>query len=372
MTTHFVSWFVFALAAFPAGLFVTNLFLYRAPRLRRIPVFSKVSVLIPARNEESTIAACLQSALNSRGVDLEVIVLDDQSEDRTGAIVGELASQDTRVRLLRGTTLPPGWCGKQHACSILAAAAFHPVLCFLDADVRLDPDSLAALASDMETRRVALLSGFPWQQTGTLSERLLIPLMHFILLGFLPIAFMRRSNHPSLSAGCGQLVMVVRDAYRRAGGHSAIRSSRHDGIALPAAFRRAGLRTDLCDLTNFASCRMYHGTKEVFSGLAKNATEGLGAPARILPFTLILLGGQVAPLILLALHPNRLLWLAVALMYLPRLLAVVRFRQSLSGALLHPVSIVLLLAIQWVALVRSWLGLPSAWKGRLYTPGAAS
>lgn len=371
MPAHLLIWFVFVLAAVPAGLFLINLLLYRRPR-ESGPAAERVSILIPARNEESKIEACVCSALASRNVDVEVLVLDDQSSDTTAAIVSALAAGDNRLRLLRAPDLPSGWCGKQHACSILADAASSRLLCFLDADVKLHPDCVGALAGELRRRRVMLLSGFPWQHTETLAERMLIPLMHFILLGFLPIAFMRRSTHSSFSAGCGQLVMTDSEAYRSAGGHSRIRTSRHDGIALPRVFRQAGFRTDLCDLTAMADCRMYDGAHEVFSGLAKNATEGLGSPGRILPFTVMLITGQVLPLLLFAYWPNWLTGLSVLCMYLPRLLAVIRFNQPVSGALLHPVSIVLLLVIQWVALVRSVLGLPSAWKGRLYTPGAAS
>jgi glycosyltransferase involved in cell wall biosynthesis len=98
-----------------------------------------VSVLIPARNEEHTIGAAVKAALASRGAELEVLVLDDQSEDATAEVVSEIASQDTRVRLLRGQPLPAGWCGKPFACWTLAGAARHPLLAFLDADVRLAP-----------------------------------------------------------------------------------------------------------------------------------------------------------------------------------------------------------------------------------------
>src|SRR3546814_3618215 len=77
---------------------------------------------------------------------------------------------------------------------------------------------------------------------------------------------------------CGQLIAVRRAAYERAGGHAAIRSSLHDGLTLPRAFRRCGLRTDLFDATEIASCRMYEGARAVWAGLSKNATEGMSTP----------------------------------------------------------------------------------------------
>jgi hypothetical protein len=337
-------------------------------------------VLIPARNEENAIGAAVQAVLASRGVEFEVVVLDDHSEDATADVVSAIALRDARVRLLRGEPLPAGWCGKQYACSLLAQAARHPLLVFLDADVRLAPDGLARMAAFLEESRADLASGIPLQETGTLAEKLVICLIHFVLLGFLPLARMRRSRHPAYAAGCGQFFLARRSTYQAAGGHAAIRASLHDGITLPRAFRSAGCWTDLCDMTDVATCRMYRTAGDVRRGLAKNAIEGLASPGMILPATTILLGGQVLPFLLLAagawLPPLAmcLALLAGVAVYYPRIAAAKRFRQSWLGAFLHPVGILMFLAIQWHAFIRSARRLPAGWKGREYQkpPGPTS
>lgn len=362
-----------ALAALPAFLFLRNLQLYRTPS--RFNTIESISVLVPARNEERTIGECIRSVLESEGVELELIVLDDHSDDRTASIVDEIARQDGRVRLVAAPPLPFGWCGKQFACAVLAKHACRPLLCFIDADVRLARDGLARLVSGLHESKAALLSGFPRQITVTPIERLLIPLMHFLLLGFLPLERMRESLDPSFGAGCGQLFLADRVAYERAGGHESIADSLHDGLSLPKSFRRSGFRTDLCDATQIASCRMYRSAREVVSGLLKNATEGLAHPKRILPFSLLLFIGQVLPMPLVAYACARheAVWLrliaaaALTLNYLPRLLAVNRFRQPLLTALLHPLAIAVLLALQWIALVRTALHIPATWRGRSYS-----
>jgi hypothetical protein len=361
-----LAWAALALAAVPALVYLRNLRIYR-PAPPPDPTAPAVSLLIPARNEAGSIDACLRAALASTGVTLEVIVLDDGSEDDTARIVRAVAARDPRVRLETAPPLPPGWCGKQHACFVLAGLARHSLLAFLDADVRLRPDGLARFAAFLRHSGADLVSGFPRQETGTLLERLLIPLIHFILLGFLPMWRMRRNTRPSFAAGCGQLFLARREAYTQVGGHAAIRATLHDGIKLPRAFRAAGRKTDLCDATDLATCRMYHGAKEMWRGLAKNATEGLAAPGTIVPATLLLLGGQVLPLALLGYAPG-LAIAAVILAYLPRLLGVWLFRQSVVGALLHPLGITLLIILQWYALIRSLVGRPATWKGRSYQP----
>ncbi|HSP44779.1 MAG TPA: glycosyltransferase family 2 protein [Chthoniobacterales bacterium] len=361
------------LAAVPCALFVANLRLYRVLSPAVQPNRGAVSVLIPARDEERNIAATIEAVLANRGVEFEVIVLDDDSTDATGQIVERFAKEDSRVRLEKAPSLPAGWCGKQHACHILAGLARHPLLVFLDADVRLAPDALSRTRTFVHESGAHLVSGVPRQELGTFSEHLLLPLIHFVLLGFLPLAIMRRrDSSPSCSAGCGQLLVAEREAYFASGGHGAFGNQMHDGLNLPRVFRRAGFRTDLFDATNVATCRMYRTDTDVWRGLSKNAFEGLAAPKTILPITVVLLGGQVLPFVLLAmanlLSPTArtISACATALVLLPRLLSISRFSQSFRSALLHPVGILALLAIQWHALARQVLGKPAEWKGRMY------
>ena len=365
-----------ALALVPALVFLVNLDAYRPPPTGD-PAGARrpLSVLIPARDEERVIGAALRSVLANAGVDFEVLVLDDHSKDATAAIVESVAYCDDRVRLISGGPLPPGWCGKQHACWTLGEEARHPMMVFIDADVRLAPDALARMSAFMEATGADLASGIPHQETHGLLEKLLIPLIHFIMLGFMPIPSMRRTRMPSLSAGCGQLFIARRGPYLRAGGHAAIRSSRHDGIKLPRLFRAAGFKIDLFDATDVAECRMYRSAGEVWSGLAKNAGEALAAPRLIVPMTAILILGQVLPFVLLvpAVSGRPQPWYAVqwALLvcslcaaWLPRFAAAARFRLSLTGAFLHPVGVFLLVTIQWYAFLRNLLGRPTSWKGR--------
>ncbi len=374
-------------AAIPLLLTLRNLPEYRPPP--PVPPGAPVpalAVIIPARNEESGIAACLEGVLASRGLDLQVFVVDDSSTDRTAAVVLRMGSRDARLQLLQAAALPAGWNGKQHACWVGAEAAMAPLLCFLDADVRLQPDALTRTVGQVLQTRAALLSGFPQELTGTWLEKLLIPLIHFVLLGLLPMRMMHTTTLPGAAAGCGQFLLVTRESYFAAGGHKAIRETMHDGLRLPRLLREHGYRTCLVDLTHLASCRMYHSAAETWKGLAKNATEGMAAPRRIVPMTLLLGLGQVLPLLLLYaawqqtvlivpfLGPafrTGMVWVWVALgavvfSYGPRAINAARYRQSWLGVLLHPVSVAALLLLQWTALLRKLSHRPATWKNRAY------
>ena len=278
----------------PTVLFVVNMKRYGVPGAAggSLPT---VSVLIPARDEEGSIRGAVESVLRGTGVAIEVVVMDDGSTDGTREIVRGMAAGDGRVRLERAPRLPAGWNGKQHACWALAQAARNEVLCFVDADVRLEPEAVARMAGFLERSGAALVSGFPRQETETVLEWMLLPLIHFVLLGFLPISKMRSGTDPSFAAGCGQFLMVRRAAYFEAGGHAGIRETMHDGLRLPRLLRLHGFGTDLADLTDLARCRMYRSAGEVWRGLAKNATEGIAAPVRIFPISVVLLLGQVVP-----------------------------------------------------------------------------
>jgi hypothetical protein len=378
-------------AAVPAVMFCVNLRRYRAPRTGDASA-ARVAVLIPARDEERNIAECVESVLASVGVSVAVLVLDDASRDRTGEIVRAIAVRDARVSLVQTQALPAGWNGKQRACWLLAQEADTPLMLFLDADVRLAPDAIARCVAEMQATGVALLSGFPRQITVGWMEKMLLPLIHFVLLGFLPMGKMRGTTNAAYSAGCGQFFLAEREAYFASGGHAAVRETRHDGLRLPQAFRKHGYRTDIVDLTELAAVRMYESASAVWMGLAKNATEGLAAPARIVPLTALLVVSQVLPVVMLGLwcafyvsslvvgatfdRPviaamvSACVVMAVVASYMPRILVVRRFRQPVMSAWLHPVGIVLLLVVQWYALGKQVVGRPVAWRARSYASGS--
>jgi glycosyltransferase involved in cell wall biosynthesis len=369
-------------AQWPFLLFLINLCLFRRPgrawNKRPLP---KVSVLIPARNEERTIAKALASVRASRGVEMEIIVMDDGSTDRTAQIVHDAANEDPRIRLVTAPDLPEGWNGKQHACWALAGMAKHPVFCFIDADVRLETEAIYRMASEINavdgrSPERAMVSGFPRQETRTFFERLLLPLIHFVLLSYLPLAGERWLRSAAFAVGCGQFMMVRREPYFKSGGHEAIRQSMHDGLLLPKLFRRQGYRTGVYDLTRDAVCRMYYGAADVWRGLGKNATEGMATPLRLPVFTVLLLGGQVAPFLILGMAIPRgnvfvaaMSILAILFGYAASAICAWRFKQHWLGILLHPLGVLMLVALQWLALLRKLFGGKATWKGREYEAG---
>ncbi len=345
-----------------------------------------VAVCVPARNEEANIEACVRSLLAQTHRRVEVLVYNDQSTDGTGEILARLAAEDVRVRPVPAQELPDGWNGKQFGCDRMGRFSQAPWLLFTDADVRFEPGCLRLALRSAGALNADLVSTFPRQLTGSLAEALAAPMIHFILFSYLPMGRMRATGDPAASAGCGQFLLVRREAWLAAGGHASFRSSMHDGIRLPRALRRAGFRTDLFDGTDLCRVRMYSGLAQVWRGFTKNAYEGLGSIPLLVFITLLHLAGHLLPwLVLLAwllgqlgsvspAGPQALTGVeaglaaaGVALALVQRFVLAARFRQNLLIPLLHPAAIVLLAAIQWWSLVLHLTGRRS-WRGRRGLP----
>ena len=336
-----------------------------------------VTVCIPARNEAANIEACVRSALACGGDEVEVCVYDDQSTDGTGDILRRLAAADPRVRIVPTHPLPDGWNGKMWGCDRMGRAARGEWVLFTDADVRLAPECLSASVAAAESLGCDLLSTVPRQVTGSWSEDAVVPLIHYVLLGYLPMGRMRATLDPAASAGVGQFLFARRAAWLAIDGYTRFPGTMHDGIRMPREFRRSGLRTDLFDGTALAQVRMYRGLQQVWRGFAKNAYEGLGSPWLLLLVTALHVLGQVAAWALVVTGavaaamglsvPALAVSLAAAAIVVQlahRIVLRRTFGHAWRAVLLHPVGLAMLTAIQWHSLSLSIRG-RREWRGRV-------
>lgn len=339
-----------------------------------------VSVLVPARNEEQSIGRCLDSLARQAYLDYEVIVLDDGSDDRTGAIARALAERCGRVRVETGRPLPPGWFGKAFACDQLATLARGDVLIFTDADTTHAPTMIRSVVGAVASG-ADLVTAFPEQEIGGWSEALVVPLMLFTVWALLPVRRVWADPSPRVVAANGQLLAFTRSAYARVGGHRAVRASVLDDMDLARRAKRLGLRIRLADGVGTVRTRMYRGAPEVWRGFSKNAYALVGASpgialASAAAMTMLYLLPPIILIIGVAVRGGLWTWrvlpaILVALMFVQNAIIAQRTRQPFWQSVLHPLSVLCFLII--LANSARWHACGATlWKGRVYsTHGSA-
>ncbi len=376
MSSFWVALQVVVLIALSALLFVavSNLFTLRIlgtyPAAKRSP---KVSVLVPARNEDLNIGPCVRSLLNEDYSNFEVLALDDNSRDRTGEILAELARDDTRLKVLQGMPLPAGWIGKHWACHQLAEVATGEYLLFTDADTKHSSTGIRDAVAAMEAEQADLLSALPREDVGSWAEQLIVPMIAWSIFAFLPLALAYRVRMPMLSSNIGQFMVFRRSAYDAVGGYAAVRQEVVDDIALGQLVKAHGLRWRLADGQPAVRCRMYRNFREVRDGFSKNMFASLGSN---IPFFLLGWLCQVAiflspPVTVVAalagiIMPPLAVALAAISVFLSLALWAIyysRFGFPLYLTFLYPLSVLFSFAIAVRSMVVSLRG-QASWKDR--------
>lgn len=334
----------------------------------------RVSVLIPARDEAATIGAAVRSVRDQQvatsGVDIEVIVLDDGSQDDTDARAREAADDDPRVRVITAPDEPPpsGWLGKPWACARLAQESNGSILVFMDADVELAPDAVVSLVDEMRAAGLQMAAPYPRQEADGLLPRLVQPLVTWSWIATMPLRWAERSTRPSLSAANGQVLAMDAAAYRSVGGHASVASNVIEDVGLMRAFKRAGYRTATVDGSHLARCRMYSSATEVVDGYGKSLWAAFNGPAGSIGVNTLLLTAYVVPAVA-AVTGRRPSTRAVgALGYAAgvasRALVARRTGEPvLPDTLAHPASIMAFAALNVISWARHLRG-TNTWKGR--------
>ncbi len=242
----------------------------RAPRVHGRPL----SVIIPARNEAATIETVVRSVLASTYEPLEVIVVDDRSTDATAAIVEGIAAEHSRLRLVRGEELPPGWFGKPRACWQGYRAARGEILAFTDADTRHAPELLEHAVGALEAERADLLTVAAHQVCLGFWERVVMPQIWLLLgLRYHP-ARVNRATRPRDAIANGQFILMTREAYAAIGTHEAVRDEVAEDLALAQRCIALGRKLWFAYANTLIETRMYRSLGHLVEGWSKNIYLG--------------------------------------------------------------------------------------------------
>jgi glycosyltransferase involved in cell wall biosynthesis len=294
----YFAWFVLVLTILQLLIALANLIFSSRLKKGNLAMRELVSVLIPARNEEQNITNILNDVLHQDYREIEVIVFNDHSSDRTAEIVSAIAKADNRIRLVNSDNLPPGWLGKNWACQSLSGFAKGEYLLFLDADVRVNNGIIVNAVSYLNHHRLSMISIFPKQVIRTFGEKITVPNMNFILLSLLPLILVRKTGIPSLSAANGQFMLFRSEIYKSLLPHEKMKNNMVEDIAIARYFKKERYKIACLTGDNTIQCKMYSNFNEAVNGFSKNVSAFFGNSVILaLLFWLVTTFGWLAVLI---------------------------------------------------------------------------
>ncbi len=257
-------------------------------------VNKKLSVLIPARNEEKNLPVLFASLLESDYLNFEIWVCDDHSTDATNSILKKWSKKDKRINYFKGKDLPEGWMGKNFACHQLSQKATGDYFLFIDADVIVSEDSLSKAVNYAGKRQVSLLSIFPKQIMQKISEQISVPFMNWALLNLLPLMLVLKSGKSIFSAANGQFMLFNAEEYLQNKWHERVKRSNVEDILIARLMKGSKKRVAVLLGDNDVFCRMYTGYSEALNGFSRNVHEFfLGKRWLMVFFWIVLIAGPL-------------------------------------------------------------------------------
>jgi chlorobactene glucosyltransferase len=248
----------------------------RVPVVEPDATLPSLSIVVPARDEERNIEPCVRSLLAQRGIDAEVIVVDDRSGDETSTILARLQREFPALQVVRGEALPEGWVGKPWACSQGARRARGEWLLFTDADSRHAAFASASTLAFARSHGADALSIMTGQDLETLAERAMLPaILQMIIFASGMISEINDPQRPDRALANGQYLLVSRAAYDALGGHAALRGEIVEDIEFARRLKRDGrFRLIVAEGTQLVHVRMYRSFREIWDGFTKNMYLG--------------------------------------------------------------------------------------------------
>ncbi len=352
-----------------------NCFFWPKVRQTKQSLQNKVSVLIPARNEEANLPSCLESVLAQGAIVSEILVYDDHSSDRTAQIIDDFAAQHPQVKRVSALPLPAGWCGKNYACMQLAKKASGDWLLFLDADARLYPNAVNRMVAEALARQVSFLSCWPKFEMQGRVEKTLMPMLNFVVFSLFPtpLTLLRQPQFQSNSAlglGHGACLLFERSSYNSFGGHERVKDQIFEDTRISQLWRASG-RAGLClDGQEIVWLRMYSSLREIWAGFQKNFYPAFTLKFNFWLFLALHFLVFLCPFFIVAISESQLALVGVTFILLSRLFLIVRFHHSPLSLFLHPLGELVLICLGLSSWWKYKTGKGVAWKGREYPRSA--
>ncbi|MDR0722721.1 MAG: glycosyltransferase [Treponema sp.] len=340
----------------------------RPPSLKEGPL---VSVLIPVRNEAEHIQRCLAALMQQEYRNYEILVLDDNSQDKTWAILNQVAQTDSRIRIFSGAPLPDDWYGKPYALQQLAGKARGEILIMTDADTVHSPSSISWTVTNIQASQADFISGYVRQELRSFGEKITVPLMFFLTGFIIPLCLNQYTKCKYFSVAIGQFIAIRKDVFMHIGGFTTIRKKTSEDMYLARYVKSQGFKTLFLDMGEQVHCRMYTGYKAAVEGIGKNIFDFLGNHSLILVVvSFVVLFFLFLPFPLLFLLPRiphyQMNLLAVNILYtLTWMMLFIDRKIPWYYGLLWPLMILNLMVTALWSWFRAISGRGFVWKGRI-------
>jgi glycosyltransferase involved in cell wall biosynthesis len=338
-----------------------------------------VTVVVAAKDEEANIAACIEGLLRQDYARLHVVIADDRSDDRTGAIIDEFARRDPRLTAVHVRELPAGWFGKNNAMRLGVAESRGDWLCFSDADCQYDSPRLLTAAVRFALReRVDFLSVLPFLEASTFWERVVQPAAGGIMVFWYPPQKVNDPASPRAYAN-GAFMLMPRRTYEAIGGHDAVRDTLNEDMHMARRVKQRGLRLRVIRGGRAYRVRMYTGFRQIWRGWSRIFYGCFGTFGRLATSVGMLSIFSLSPYLTLALAPlggDRALWLAASGAFAGAAQISVMWRfyelSNVRGgwSLTYPLGAALCLGMTLNALLKLNRAVTTTWRGTAYRGGA--
>nr|WP_294795128.1 glycosyltransferase family 2 protein [uncultured Mucilaginibacter sp.] len=334
------------------------------PKLRRVnrQYTDLVSILIPVRNESRDIIALLESIKRQNHDNYEVIILDDDSNDDTYKLCKAFCDRHQNFKIIKGEKLAAGWTGKNFACHQLSLAAKGNFLLFLDADEQVHNGLINAAIYRMHQYKLGLLSVFANPDMLTSGERIVVPLLHYLLLGLLPLRLVYLIKNHFVATASGQFMLFNAEVYRRHQWHTQVRDKIVEDAEIMRMVKAAGYRGEILLSNNMLTSRMYKSYLGAINGFSKNVLSVFNY--NIIWFLIYILLTIAGPMMVIITLNIPLILFMAALIIIGRIMESLSSGQNpVYNLILHPLQMISLTAIAFVA-IQKHLTHTVMWKGR--------
>ncbi len=373
----FLSILQFALIVTIVAYLANNVYLLikAEPAVGPLSTYPFVSVCVPARDEERDIEACLTSLLKQDYPNFEVIVVDDNSTDKTPAIIESLRERYPNLVAIQGEELPPDWYGKPFALHQAAQKARGELLLFTDADPVFQPYALKSAVRLMQNYWLDMVTLLPGAEFGSFWERAVQPVIFAFIAAL--TRFRKVNDSKSRSAmAVGAFILLRREVYEQVGGHETLRQAILEDIGMARLVKQSGAKIMIIDGMKIYSIRMYHSLREIWIGWRKNVFLAMKKSIFKTFYTILcLLGFVVTPWVLVAVHLwagsglvwQAMAWAGLAMVLITKWVLCHEIKLEKHYAFLFPLGALVMTAIMINSMIHVLFRGKAEWRGRTYS-----